>query len=224
MHVWDVCSVNVLLLRALRAAKELMLFRPSSLLALLAILGKSKLQSFSVWSARVVPNLYFTYGCCSVPPPSVFPKSLQICLKQIRHISLPLQTPLLSIKFFLLFFVSEVYICSCPEAISAVDLLFLALISSSFLFSGFLAVWMGVLNTSPCLPEKQILPAGSAPTQAYLPVSGPAVITMVTYGCAAFPPFTKAVFLSTSERQRFLVFEAFVDLCRCSFSLSPVRQ
>lgn len=60
---------SVLLLCVLRAAKEFMLFRPSSLPRLLAILGKSKLQSFSVWLACVVPNLYLTYPSCSVPLP-----------------------------------------------------------------------------------------------------------------------------------------------------------
>ena len=74
MCVWDTMAVpgSVLLLCVLRAAKEFMLFLPCSLPRLPAILGKSKLQSFSVWLACVVPNLYLTYPSCSVPlpPPS----------------------------------------------------------------------------------------------------------------------------------------------------------
>lgn len=73
--LWDTMPVveSVLLLCVLRAAKEFMLFRPSSLPRLLAILGKSKLQSFRVWLACVVPNLYLTYPSRSVllPPPSL---------------------------------------------------------------------------------------------------------------------------------------------------------
>ena len=82
---------SVLLLCVLRAAKEFMLFRPSSLPRLPAILGKSKLQSFSVWLACVVPNLYLTYPSCSVPRPPPFftsPISLPLHLPRSNGINL----------------------------------------------------------------------------------------------------------------------------------------
>lgn len=65
----------------LRAAKEFMLFCPSSIPRLLAILGKSKLQSFSMWLACAVPNLYFTYPSCSIllsPPFFISPILLNL--------------------------------------------------------------------------------------------------------------------------------------------------
>ncbi len=70
----------------------------------------------------------------------------------------------------------------------------------------FVAVWMEVLNTSPS-PLKTYPPCGfTRRLVSALPVSpsGPPVITIVTYGSATPSPFTKQVFLSESERQRFL--------------------
>lgn len=89
---------SVLVLCLLRAAKKFMLFRPSSLPRLLAILGKSKLQSFRVWLACVVPNLYLTYPSCSVPlplPPLTSPISPYLpCSNDIN-----LQFAFLSLRF-----------------------------------------------------------------------------------------------------------------------------
>lgn len=77
---------SVLLLWVLCAAKEFMLFCPSSLPTFLTILGKSKLQSFSMWLARVVPNLYFTYPSCSIPfVLSVFSLFLYVFPKQMKQ-------------------------------------------------------------------------------------------------------------------------------------------
>lgn len=60
----------------LRAAKKFMLLRPSSLPRLAAILGESKLQSFTVWLACVAPDLYLTFPSCSVALPPPLPPSL----------------------------------------------------------------------------------------------------------------------------------------------------
>ena len=89
MHFVCVCFLrardsSVLLLCALRAVKEFMLFRPSSLPRLLAILGKCKLQSFSMWLACVVPNLF-------QPTPTAL--SLSLWLPPLLPLSLPLSIP-----------------------------------------------------------------------------------------------------------------------------------